>query len=227
MSLIANYAFNSTDYNSGSGTTIYDQSGNGYNLTKINSGGSWSTADPFNDSNIYSFRFNGSQHFERSVPYYSGDFAIAFWFRPEGSTMVKHESIIAFADTNNEDTLQIGTPNAGNLIQVQCNRTPRLYAIANYSGYGSSGNWNHVAVTFNNSSATLKVYFNGSLTNTYDRTTSPPTTHTTAGRDMYFYIDRIKIGSNRQENNRFRGWVSMLGVYDEELSASDFDIGLT
>ena len=37
MSLIANYAFNGTDYNSGSGTTFI-QSGNGYNLTKINSG---------------------------------------------------------------------------------------------------------------------------------------------------------------------------------------------
>ena len=40
MSLIANYAFDSTDYNSGNGTTITDQSGNGNSLTKTGSGGS-------------------------------------------------------------------------------------------------------------------------------------------------------------------------------------------
>ena len=33
MSLIANYAFDSNDYNSGSGTTIYDHSGNGLMTT--------------------------------------------------------------------------------------------------------------------------------------------------------------------------------------------------
>ena len=226
MSLIANYAFDSSDYNGGSGTTITDQSSNGNSLSKISSGGSWDTDDPFSDGNIYSFHFNKNQHFECSTTYYTGDFSIAFWFRPDGSTMVKHESIVAFADVNDQDTLQIGTPNSGNEIQVQCKRSPRLYSIGNYTGYGdgtggSNGNWNHVAITFNNSTATLKVFFNGSITNTYDRTTSPPTTHTSAGRDMYFYINRIKIGSNRQENNKFAGWITLLGVYDEILSAGD------
>lgn len=74
MSSIANYAFDSTDYNT---STINDQSGNGNNLSKIGSGGSWSTADPYSDSNIYSFRFNGSQHFERTITTYSGDFSFA------------------------------------------------------------------------------------------------------------------------------------------------------
>lgn len=221
MSLIANYAFDSTDYNSGSGTTIYDHSGNGNNLTKTGSGGSWDTADPFNDSNIYSFQFNKNQHFERSITTYSGDISVAFWFRPTGSTMVKHESIAAFSDVNNEDTFQIGTPNAGNVIQVQCKRTPRIFPIANYTGYGSSGNWNHVAMTFTNSSATLKVYFNGSLTNTYNRTSTPPTTSTIDSSDLNFDMNCIKIGTNRQENNRFGGWITLLGVYDEVLSASD------
>lgn len=135
--------------------------------------------------------------------------------------MLKHESMFSFSDSNIEDTFQIGVSNNNNIIQVYCNRTPKLYTIASYTGYGSSGNWNHVAVTFNNSSATLKTYFNGSLTNTYNRTTSPPTTHTTAGRDMYFYMDRVKIGSNRNENVKYRGWISILGVYDEELTSTD------
>ena len=35
--------------------------------------------------------------FERSITLYTGDFSVAFWFRPDGSTMVKHESIAAFS----------------------------------------------------------------------------------------------------------------------------------
>ena len=87
MSLIANYAFDSSDYNSGSGTTITDQSGNGNNLTKSGSGGNWDTDDPFSDSNIYSFHFNKNQMFEKSITSYSGDISVAFWFRPDGSSL--------------------------------------------------------------------------------------------------------------------------------------------
>ena len=77
-------------------------------------------------------------------------------------------------------------------------------------------------MTFTNSSATLKVYFNGSLTNTYDRTTSPPTTkQLDSSSDLNFDMNCIKIGTNRQENNKFGGWLTLLGVYDEVLSASD------
>jgi hypothetical protein len=226
MSLIANYAFDSSDYNGGSGTTITDHSGNANTLTKTGSGGSWDTDDPFNDSNIYSFHFNKNQHFERAITLYTSNFSVAFWFRPDGSSMVRHESIAAFSNTNNEDTFQIGTPNAGNLIQVQCKRTPRLFPIANYTGYGdgtggTNGNWNHVAVTFDNTNAILKVYFNGSLTNTYNRTSTPPTTSSLDSSDLNFDIDCIKIGTNRQENNKFGGWLTLLGVYDEELSSTD------
>ena len=234
MSLIAEYAFDSTDYNSG--TTIADKSNNGNNLTKTGSGGSWDTDDPFNDSNIYSFHFNKNQLFEKSITTYSGDISVAFWFRPDGSSMAKHESIAAFSDVNNEDTFQIGTPNAGNLIQVQCKRSPRIFPIANYTGYGdgtggTNGNWNHVAVTWDNSSQSvdsnppygeLKVYFNGSLTNTYNKASSPPTTKVLdSSSSLNFDMNCIKIGTNRQENNKFGGWLTLLGVYDEVLSATD------
>ena len=161
---------------------------------------------------------------------------MAFWFRPDGSTMVKHESIAAFSDVNNEDTFQIGTPNAGNLIQVQCKRTPRIFPIANYTGYGdgtggTNGNWNHVAVTWDNSSQSvdsnppygeLKVYFNGSLTGTYNKASTTPTTKVDdSSSSLNFDMNCIKIGTNRQENNKFAGWLTLLGVYDEVLSASD------
>ncbi len=77
-------------------------------------------------------------------------------------------------------------------------------------------------MTFTNSSATLKVYFNGSLTNTYNRTSSPPTTKVDdSSSDLNFDMNCIKIGTNRQENNKFGGWLTLLGVYDEVLSATD------
>ena len=67
MSLIAKYNFDSTDYSSGNGRTIYDQSGNGNDLVKSpnNNSGSWDTSDPFSNSNIYSFHFNQNQHLKK------------------------------------------------------------------------------------------------------------------------------------------------------------------
>ena len=220
MSSIASYAFDITDYDSGNGTTIYDNSGNGNNLIKTNSsGGEWDSDDPFDDSNIYSFHFDKSEHFERNMTdSYTGNFSLGFWFRPNNSTMVKNEGIVAFSDNNNQNTFQIGTPYNGNEIQVQCHKVPRLFSIAEYTGYGVGGAWNHVAVTFDNGSATLKVYFNGSLTNIYNRNSSVPTTNTEdASEDLQFNIDRIKIGTNRQETNKFGGWLTLLNLYDHVL----------
>jgi len=119
MSLIANYAFDSSDYSSGIGTTITDQTYNSsdpldkdYSLTQkiedynqANSGWSpgsdygWKTnstePNPFNDNNLYSFRFQRSSssdssklytrgvHFETTINVdpdpYTGSFSIAFW----------------------------------------------------------------------------------------------------------------------------------------------------
>ena len=109
MSLIAKYNFDSTDNGS---LTIVDQSSNGYNLTKIvtNSEGSnagWkdnsAESNPFNDSNIYSYRFErpdltnndrGGYFFTTtniSPNPYTGDFSLSFWCKPDTNTMIKHE----------------------------------------------------------------------------------------------------------------------------------------
>ena len=65
VTTLHNYFFDSTDYNS---TTISDQiSTNSVDLTANSSNKvSWSTDDPFNDSDIYSLNYNGNQNLNQS-----------------------------------------------------------------------------------------------------------------------------------------------------------------
>jgi len=209
MSLLAKYMFDSTDNDS---STIVDHSGNENNLSKSGTGGSWSAEDPYDDASIYSFHFDTNQHFEKALVggEYTGDFSISFWCRPDASTMSNNESIVAFSDTNNEDTFQIGTPDGGNSLYVQCkNESGKKFLIGNYSSYshdGSGNNFTHIGVTFNNSTSTLKTYMDGSLTNT----------HSPAGT-LDFDINCIKLGSNRNGGSRFDGSITLLRLYDEEL----------
>ena len=212
MSLMAKYNFDSTDYDS---STIVDHSGNENNLSKSGSGGSWSTEDPYDDASIYSFRFNTNQHFEKVLVggEYSGDFSISFWCRPDGSTMSSNESIVAFNDNNNQDTFQIGTPNGGSSLYVQCkNQVGKRFFIGSYTSYtgdGAGEDWTHIGVTFNNTTSTLKTYMNGSLTNTH-----------TPSSTLDFDINCIKVGSNRQGASRFDGYITLLRLYDEELDST-------
>ncbi len=241
MSQLAYYAFNTTDFNSGSGTTINDLSGNNYDLTKVvtNSEGSnagWkdnsTEQNPYNDSNIYSYRFerpgsanNRGGHFETTVDIspnpYTGDFSLYFWFKPEDSSMPKHGSFVSFNDSNTLDTFEISAANNGNTISVTTNSsTNAFFPIGNYSGYvnsGSNTNWTFIAVTFNNTSSTLTTYIReqGALsftTNLYNTGTTPSTT------SKNFDIYDIKIGSNRSETHKYNGLLTLFGVYDEELS---------
>jgi hypothetical protein len=211
MSLLAKYNFDSTDYNT---TSIADHSGNDNDLSKSGTGGSWETDDPFSEPGIYSFLFNTNQHFEKVLEggEYTGDFSISFWFKPSSSTMSNNESIVAFHNNNSQDTFQIGTPNGGNSIYVQCkNESGKKFLIGNYTSYvgdGSGEDWTHLGVTFNNSSSTLKTYMNGSLTGTH----SPSSL-------LDFDINCIKVGSNRNGGSRFDGYITLLRLYDEELSS--------
>ena len=213
MSLIAKYNFDSTDYNSGNGRTIFDQSGNGNDLVKSpdNNSGSWDTDDPYADTNIYSFHFNTNQHFEKTLSStYSGDFSISIWFKPD-VTMGKHDAMFASSSSNNDQTFQIGTANSGTTLHVQVNRGSGLYFdIGTYS----VSSWNHAAITFNNSTSTLKTYMGGSLQNTWNTSTSPSTS------SLNFDISHIKVGTNRNENNKFDGYITCLQVFDEELNAT-------
>jgi len=157
MGLIAKYNFdiNDSDFGSNNGRTIIDQSGSGNNLVKSpnNNSGDWSTDNPYDDDSIYSFRFNKNQHFEKVLVggEYTGHFSISFWCRPDSSTMSNNESILAFSNNNNEDTFQIGTPDGGNSIYVQCkNETGKKFLIGNYTSYtgdGAGENWTHIGVT--------------------------------------------------------------------------------
>ena len=243
MSLIAKYAFNSSDYNGGSGTTIFDQSGNNYTLSKVivnSEGGSAGWKDnsteqnPYNDSNIYSYRFQrpGSNndrggHFETTTNIspnpYTGDFSLSFWCKPQDSTMPKHESFVSFHDSNTLDTFQIGMANGGNIISVTTKSSNNeFFPIGSYSGYiTSTGNnkWTFVAVTFNNSTSTLNTYIREQDALSFtEQTYNTSTTPSTSGHNFDIYD--IKAGSNRNETHKYNGLLTLFRVYDEELNST-------
>lgn len=244
MSLIAKYNFDSTDYAMGAGPTIYDQSSNGYNLTKIitNSEGSnagWKDnsieQNPFNDSNIYSYRFdrpdlinnNRGGHFETSTNIspnpYTGDFSLSFWFKPDTTIMIQHESFVSFNDSNTLDTFQIGMVNNGTEISVITKAsTNEFFPIGDYVGnINSSSNtkWTFIAVTFENSISTLKTYLREQDASSFtEQTYNTATIPSTSGHNFDIYD--IKIGSNRNETNKYNGLFTLFGVYDEVLTTT-------
>ena len=237
--LIGKYNFDINDYNT---TTINDHSSNNYHLSKTietDSGDAgWKTENPYSDPNIYSYRFQRSEtgtgsYFVRenilSNPY-TGDFSVSFWCKPQGETMVKHESFVSFHDSNTLDTFQIGMASGGQLISVVTKASNNeFFPIGSYSGYiesGSNTKWTFIAVTFDNTTSTLKTYlreqeattFNS---NNYDQSTTP----STSGHN--FDMHDIKIGSNRNNTHRYNGLLTLLGVYDRVLTDSEITMLFT
>ena len=220
--------FNSNDYNS---RTITDQTTNGYSLNlqpsdfsdpNYDSSPNWITDDPFSDSEIYSYNFDGNGYFKlQNEPgriMNNNIFSLSIWFKPNSSFMAQYESIFSSAThsigNSNlssllKDTFQIGTISSGSTLYVYCNvdssATPAedfKYSIGSYT----NGNWNHIVVTYDET--TLKTYLNNGTSNNY--TTS-----------LEFNIEDIKLGTDRTNTYKFSGMISRVSLYKLTLNSSD------
>ena len=230
VTTLHNYFFDSTDYDSGTGKTIYDQISTkdlvlGGNLSnKV----SWSTENPFNTPPIYSIDYNGSQTLNQSFkvsldsPYITTDFSLALWFKPgrNDGKMDSNEAFFSSDDSRNNNNFQIGaiSNNTNTIHVVVKNGNSTSFEIGDYT----IGEWNHVAITCQNPGTTsvqLKTYLNGNLTNTYTPSSEDPGSVNIASYG--FNIEKLILGINRNENTPYDGQVSLLSVYSGILTPTE------
>ena len=98
------------DFNSGSGRTLTDQTTNGYSLNlqpsdfsdpDYDSSPNWINDDPFSESEIYSYSFDGNGYFKLQTEpgriMNNSVFSLSIWFKPDSSSMAQYESIFSSA----------------------------------------------------------------------------------------------------------------------------------
>ena len=224
---IFDYQFDSNDVSNGN----LDDKSSSYDLEEVIhvSGVSdysmWSSGgdNKFGDTNIYSYDFKNTStrrtHFEYDTSIGSfyfdnfSNFSVSIFFKPVGSTMSKHESIMSFSDSNSVSTFQIGMANNGTKISVVCTASSgNFFEIGDYI----SNQWNHVVITIDKSTTPheLKTYLNGTITNTYNGSSSTSTT------SKSFNIENIKLAVNRNETHHFSGKIHSIKGFNYVLDST-------
>jgi hypothetical protein len=213
-SIIFQYHFND---NSGTNLNDYSLYNNDATLTTDGSG-AWSSNIPFDiSSNAYanspnSFKFNGGDYFKYDVSSnWSGSFTLSMWVKP---TETMDGGIFASTDASS----------ISNSFQIDSNGSGRWNIRSNHTSGGvvydfadiSLNTWQHIAVSWNYdeiyTNRVLKLYFNGVLVKTivHDSTPTLPT-------DLNYFFDVYKIGSNRNTDNLFKGYITSTLLYDNAL----------
>lgn len=160
---LANLDANNSSSYGGSGTTITDLTGNGYNGT-MGSGVSFNTS-----STPYYFSFNGTStgyiDIVNNPTSYTPNgnnvtFMGWFWFNDTGLKGIYNKGL---SGTNYEMGLQFGNYGSFGYIGRLYRKSGSTTAIAVGNVTETSNVWLHIATTFNWSSNVLKVYQNGSV----------------------------------------------------------------
>ena len=210
-----------------SGTILSDYSlYNNYATLTTDGSGNWSSETPFDiSSNAYSnspnsFEFKGGDYFKHDVSdNWSGSFTLSMWVKPT-ETMDLYRGIFASSDS----------PNVINSFQIDSNNSDKWCIYSKTSSGNvrypfadiSLNNWQHIAITWHYEETYenrfLKFYFNGVLEETITSTTS-----TTLPTDIDYLFDFYKIGSNRDNNNYFKGYITSTLLYDDALTGDEIN----
>ena len=225
--ILADYLFNSTDYNNGSGGTIFDSdvfSGNNNDLSKkekedATGSGNWSTANvaskglsfsAYNGS--FSYNSNNSSYWETintsNVVNKNIDFSVCIWFnnikneeRPD-----RHDSIFSNSNLNDKGfqiTARVGgAGTVGWKVNVDDNNG-LSWDITNYSNVAG---WHNIAITYSNSTQKLYTYYDSIETANYNGVDREIANFTT-----------IKLASNRQSQQVWNGLIGPTRVYSGKV----------
>lgn len=178
------------------GTSWYDLSYNGNNVTLIN-------GPTYNSSNGGGIIYDGTNDYSSAgtsaVFNITGNLTVCAWVKPTGS----------FSTQGN---IVSKNGNGGYRMRFQSNGTFWMYANGNQltspSTY-SLNNWYYTVAAFTSSG--LRMYINGSLVN------SNVTAFNPSYPSSNFYIGAV----NASGGELFRGTVSIVSVYNRELSAGE------
>ena len=194
-------AFNSSSY-AGTGTTWYDISGNSNHATLVSS-------PTYTVSNGGTFVLDGSSNYF-TLPNNSilsvSNFTISIWVK-----LAQLNADQYLIDTSSN--LNFGY---GYSFRIRSNNTIRFWAYdANNSldttDTVSSNTWYHIAVSYNNTSKTQKIYINGSLSVSGQHTNS----------FVAATVSYLRIGVSQVLGGYTKGVIAQAQFYNRELAAAD------
>lgn len=231
--ILGDYLFNSTDYSSGTGTTIFDSntfSGNDIDLTLTNGGfGSWSTSNVASKGSSFS-AYNGSFSYncnnsgywmssESSGTNYVNEgesTSVCMWFNTLGTSPdSKHDSI--YASTSN-------TNNEGFQITAKKNNSGDNWVLRGLDGtvsdkiiksYVNTSGWQFISIIFDkDNNKNCKIYW----ANVGENTLSVPFNANLSTNEFKMTkTTRIKLGTNRNApgngTNIWNGSIGPTRVY--------------
>jgi len=199
MVLKAKYLFNT-----GSGSTLVDGSGNGIDASYNGVGDAlgWSSDVP-KYGGAYSYNFSGAANdsFEVNFANWEGDFTLVLWVKYDGNG----GTIALSTGDGGEDSIQIQIVSDNWIIQSKAGGVTKNYII----GAVEQDTWQHLSITHDSSESKLITYLNY---NNY-------TEHTT--NDEEFGFSRYKIGKNRNGATLFTGKLDSIWFYNEIISDQD------
>lgn len=198
-SLISSFdAGNTTSYN-GTGQIITTLAGSS-NWTLGNTNTASSDDPTFNSTGTKSFGFDGSQVIKSDIlSNFSTSFSLETWFvRSSKSVLPSCQNLISLSG-NSTNSLNLGL--CGNSI-IANGFSSTNSAFTKQTGFIPSDNWQHLVLTFDNSTNQLKIFVNGVLHSSSTQTLAQIT------------ASSIILGSN------FVGQIAITRIYDQILNSS-------
>ncbi|HUX35695.1 MAG TPA: LamG domain-containing protein, partial [Candidatus Paceibacterota bacterium] len=195
-------------FDEGQGTSTQDSSGNGNTGTLSASPPGW-VSGKVGDA----LSFNGTNYV--SVPDSASDDPISAWtlsaLVKRSSTGIQHDIIEKYDWTAGNGNFAMRILSSDKLIAYLINGTVSASCGNTVTSIGS-GNWYHVAATYDSSISTLKCYVNGSVEATNAAVSIVPLNSTVT----------LKIGCQGNDcSNKFNGLIDDVRIYNRALSAAE------
>lgn len=194
-------------FNDNSGTILSDYSLHNHDAELVGIG-SWSSDTPFDtSSNAYfnspnSFDFDGDYFKHDLSNNWTGTFTLSLWVKPVDT---EYRGIFASSNLETTDSFQLDSSGGRWSIRSTHSSGDIVYDFADVS----LNNWQHIAVTWDYPNETLKLFFNGVLSER----------HTPI---VNYLFDQYIIGKDLSDNY-FKGLITSALLYDKALVDADIN----
>ncbi len=196
------------DFEQGSGSTVYDQSGNGYNGT-LNSS-VWDSAGY--EGNCLDFDGNSYVSVPDSVFTGFGEsFTVSFWINGDIQAQPQDPPAMPFGTYTGVGKINIRCPYKSGSVVF----TVRDSTSSNQSSWDNSepddweGRWNHYAFIKDANTSEIRIYHNGELV------ADSSVTISTTGMNSF------KIGASYDGDQNYKGKIDEFKVWDQALNQQE------
>jgi hypothetical protein len=153
--------------------------------------------------------FNNSLSNYLSFPYInSTNFTICFWYRPLDSAA--YYTVASITNSGFDPALQVDIVNSPTGVTVSV-MIPNKWTVSRNFGSSGAGLWYHIAITVNQSTFAVQIYFQGNFT--ASGTGSSPSA--ISSRNLFV------LGRSGDNGRAFNGYVNQFMFFNSILSATD------